>query len=84
MTIHGVDLIAKERSRQINEKGYSRSGDKGNADVLTNFAVNKMRKAFDILMVDEGNDEKAIEHLKKAGALCAAAIDAIQLEKKDE
>lgn len=79
--IHGSELISRERSRQIKEKGYSKEGDEGFADALTHMAAAKLNKAFDILMVDDGSDEDAIEHLQKAGALCAAAIDAIRYDR---
>lgn len=81
--LHGVDLITKERSRQIKQLGYSREGDLGYADYLTEQAANQMRKAFDILMVDTRSQSDAVDNLVKAGALLAAAIDAIRLEEKE-
>lgn len=83
MSLHGVDLITQERSRQIKQLGYPRDGDVGFADYLTEQAANKMRKAFDVLMVDNGNQSDAIEDLTKAGALLAAAIDSILFEEKE-
>lgn len=84
MSLHGADLITKERSRQIKQLGYSRNEDVGFADYLAEQAANKMRKAFDILMVDNRPQSDAIDDLVKAGALIAAAIDSIRLEEKEQ
>ena len=80
-SFRGVDFIAQERKRQIEVLGYSREGDLDYADELVAFASQRLRKAFDTLMVDGKDPEEALPQLIKAGALIAAAIDSIQMEK---
>lgn len=76
-----MDLIALERKRQIKELGYTKKYDAGFADELTHLAMDKLSEAFDILMVDGANPREAVKFLKQSGALLAAAIDAIHLDK---
>lgn len=80
MSFHGVDRIAQERSRQINEKNYSRAGDVGEEDVLIRLAAKRLQKANKHII--EGVNIDAIRDLEVAGALIAAAIDAILEEKR--
>ena len=80
-SFRGVDFIAQERKRQIEVLGYSREGDLDYADELVSFASQRLQTVFDTLMVDGKDPEEALPQLIKAGALIAAAIDSIQMEK---
>lgn len=80
MSDHGVDRIARERSRQINEKGYSRNGDVGFDDMLLTIALKRLKKASE--HVFDGVNLDALRDLEVAGALIAATIDAIEEEKR--
>ena len=80
MSNGGMDLVAMERARQIKQLGYSKEDDIGNSDLLVNQASERIRRVFDSLMTDSYDKSHIIDELKKAGALCAAAIDAVQNE----
>lgn len=80
MSNGGMDLVAMERARQVKQLGYSKEGDVGNSDLLVNQSSERIRRVFDSLMTDNYDLDYIIDELKKAGALCAAAIDAVQRE----
>ena len=74
--ICGVELISKERERQINEKGYtSEHDDRCYGNTLAMLAE---RYIFGSSSKLNSTDEERIVELSKAGALIAAEIDRLQ------
>lgn len=87
-----VDLIANERTRQIEEKGYTEGLDLGRAFELARAGAcyaDKVASDLENSQIDEPHafwpwgpedwkpGDSQVETLEKAGALIAAALDAI-------
>jgi hypothetical protein len=91
-TLNGVSLIGEERVRQIRDEGYTQEGDADRADQLARAGAcyaDKVASDMSGSAIDEPHvfwpwdaadwkpADSDIDTLVKAGALIAAAIDAI-------